>query len=639
MKRVAAVFAVVGAVQAAVCFGEVKEVVTPAAVPFAMEEVRLLDSPFKRAQEVDHQLLLSLDADRFLHTFRLNAGLPSTAKPYGGWEDPKCELRGHSLGHYLSACSLMYASTGDEKLKQRVEYIVGELAKCQAALAEKGSNAGYLSAFPESFFDRVDKHERVWAPWYTMHKIMAGLLDAYTYCHDQQALAVDSKLGEWVKFRVDRLPVAQFQRSLENEQGGMNEVMANLAAATGNGEFLRISQAFNHQRVFEPLAKGEDRLDGLHANTQIPKIIGAAREYELTGKKEYQQIANFFWQEVALKRSYVFGGHSDGEHFFPVKDFAKHLSAATAETCNTYNMLKLTRHVFGWDPSAKSMDFYERALYNDILASQKPDDGMFTYFMSLKPDHFKTYSTKEHSFWCCFGTGMENHAKYGDTVYFHSQDNAALYVNLFIPSTLEWKEKQVRVTQENHFPEEAGTKLTFHCARPERIAVKVRVPEWAEGATAMVDGTQVAFGNAGSYPTIDREWKDGDVLEVKLPMALHVEPLPHSDSMVAVMDGPVVLAGVLGEAGLPTLEAKDQGDFFKVKDPEVPGLVVSKGELLKHIVPVEGKALTFKTEGIGKPGDVELVPFNTIVDQRYTVYWKLYGDASGWERDAQAAGK
>ncbi|HUO09295.1 MAG TPA: beta-L-arabinofuranosidase domain-containing protein [Phycisphaerae bacterium] len=598
----------------------------PQAIPFNLDQVRLLDSPFKHAQEMDLQLLLSLDADRFLHTFRLNAGLPSSAKPYGGWERPDCELRGHSLGHYLSACSLMYAATGDEKLKQRVDYLVAELAKCQDALAEHGSNKGYLSAFPESLFDRNDKSENVWAPWYTMHKIMAGLLDAAVYCHNAQALAVDVNLAEWVKFRVDRLPTDQFQKSLNNEHGGMNEVMANLSAASGNADFLRIAQAFNHQRVFLPLAIGEDRLDGLHANTQIPKIIGAAREYELTGNPEYRHIAEFFWQEVALKRSYVFGGHSDNEHFFPIADFAKHLSPATAETCNTYNMLKLTRLLFEWTPSDVSMNFYERALYNDILASQNPDTAMMTYFMSLQPDHFKTYSTRENSFWCCFGTGMENHAKYGDTIYFHSPDNSSLFLNLFIPSELNWQSKHMNITQETRFPEEENTRLTFHTTTPQQLTLRFRQPDWINGQlSADVNGQHADFEkNADSQLlAITRQWHEGDVLTLHLPMRLHTEMLPYSNSLVAIMYGPLVLAGDLGRADVPTQEARDQWDLFKVKDPLSPTLSTSKEDLLTHIHPVAGKSMTFTTDGIGQPHDFPLIPFYSITNQRYTVYWKL----------------
>ena len=441
---------------------------------FDLAQVRLLDSPFKEAQELDRQYLLSLDPDRLLLMFRVTAGIDSYVPALGGWESPGSGLRGHTLGHYLSACSLMYASTGDERLKARTALLVAELAKCQDKMVEEGYHAGYLSAFPESFFDLVDAQKPVWAPWYTMHKIMAGLLDVHVHTGNAQALEVLQRLAGWVKFRVDRLTPEQMQGALKNEHGGMNEVLANLYAVTGNPDHLRLAQAFNHQAVFAPLARGEDRLDGLHANTQIPKITGAAREYELTGREEYRDIARFFWRQVALQRSYAIGGDSDDEHFFPVADFAKHLSPVTAETCNTYNMLKLTEHLFAWEPSVETMDFYERALYNQILASQDPRTGMFTYFISMKPGLFKTYSTPDNSFWCCVGTGMENHAKYGEMIYAH--DAASLYVNLFIASELTWSERGLVIRQETAFPEESVTCLYIQTRQPLTLSLKVRQP-------------------------------------------------------------------------------------------------------------------------------------------------------------------
>ena len=360
------------------------------AEPFPMPEVRLLDGPFRDAMLRDQKYLLSLDPDRFLFNFQKNVGLKLFAQPYGGWDSPDCEQRGAMLGHYLTACSQMYASTGDAEFKRRVNHIVGELAKCQDSSPAAGFHAGYLSAFPESFIDRVEAGQKVWAPWYALHKIMAGLLAANQLCGNAQALDVLTKMADWVKFRVDRLPPAQMQKSLDEEHGGMNEVLANLYAVTGNPNYLAVSAAFNHARILDPLARGEDRLNNIHANTQIPKIIGVTREYELTGDPQFLTMANTFWDSVALRRAYVIGGHSDHEFFFPTNDFAKHLGSDTCETCNSYNMLKLTRELFALEPDAAKMDFYERALYNHILASQDPETGMFVYLMSLKPGHFKT---------------------------------------------------------------------------------------------------------------------------------------------------------------------------------------------------------------------------------------------------------
>jgi len=610
------------------------------AEPFPLNQVRLLDGPFKDAMERDHRYLLALDADRLLHNFRVTAGLPSTAKPLGGWEKPDGELRGHSVGHYLSACALMYASTGDERLKARADYIVAELAKCQEALPKQGYNKGFLSAYPESFFDRVDAAQKVWAPYYTLHKIMAGLLDVRVYCGNRQALEVLEKMADWLKFRVDRLSHEQMQRALRNEHGGMNEVLANLYAVTGNPEHLRLARAFNHEAVFDPLAGGEDRLDGLHANTQIPKMIGAAREYELTGETRFRDIATFFWQRVALKRSYVIGGDSDREHFFPIDQFARHLSPDTAETCNTYNMLKLTRHLFEWEPSAETMDFYEGALYNHILASQDPEQGMFVYLMSLKPGHFKTYSTPEDSFWCCVGTGMENHGKYGDTIYFH--DGNSLYVNLFIASELTWKEKGLVVRQDTRFPEQDRTRLTMKCGKPVKLELKVRFPSWAQsGITVTVNGRRQSIKSVpGSYVTIEREWRNGDTVDIRLPMALHLESLPGDPKTVAILYGPIVLAGELGTTNMPSPYARNQTDLNKVPSPPVPVFVSDANDVLNHVKPVAGKPLTFQTRGIGKPQDVTLIPFYRMHYQRYSVYWNLYS-AQEWkkkEADGAAAG-
>ena len=398
------------------------------AQPFNLKQVRLLGGPFHEAMQRDRAYLLQLDPDRLLHTFRLTAGLPTNAEPYGGWEAPDCQLRGHSLGYYLSACSMLYASSGDADFKARATYLVAEMGKCQDALPSQGYNPGFLSAYPETFFDLVDQRDPVWAPYYTLHKIMAGLLDVYEHCDNTRALAILEKLAGWLLFRIRRLSQEQMEISLLNEPGGITESLANLYAITQNPEHRELLLAFNHQLVLNPLARAEDLLDRLHANTQIPKAIGAARQYEVTGDARSRKIAEFFWQRVALARSYAISGNSDDELFFPVDRFSQHLSTKSAETCNTYNMLKLTRHLFSWEPSTQVMDFYERGLFNHILGSQDTETGMMTYFISHKPGHFKVYSTPDNSFWCCTGTGMENHVKYGDSIYYHDEDS--LYVNL-----------------------------------------------------------------------------------------------------------------------------------------------------------------------------------------------------------------
>jgi DUF1680 family protein len=619
---------------------KVADKIAPRARPFALRDVRLLDGLFRDAMLRDQKFLLELDPDRLLHDFRVNVGLPSTATPLGGWEKPDVELRGHSVGHYLSALALMYASTGDERFKARGDLMVAELAKVQAAGPAHGFNTGYLSAFPETFIDRVEARQKVWAPYYTLHKIMAGLLDMYQLCGNQQALDVLLRQADWVKFRQDRLPREKQQAMLMTEHGGMIEVLANLYAVSGNPEHLRIARTFDHDFLFDPLARRDDPLNGLHANTQIPKIIGVAREYELTGDPRYRDIASFFWERVAKYRSYANGGHSDGESFFPIEQFSHHLSADTSETCNTYNMLKLSRHLFAWAPSAETMDFYEKGLYNHILASQDPATGMMIYYCPLKPGAYKSYSTPDNSFWCCVGTGMENHAKYPDTIYFHDDQDKTLYVNLFVASELTWKDTGLIVRQETRFPEEDTTRLSFTATKPTRLAVKVRYPSWVRsGFTIAVNGKpENITAQPGSYVTIDREWKTGDAVQVHLPMTLRLEAMPDDPHVVAVLYGPVLLAGDLGTEGLDQIKRYGPSAplLGRIKTPVVPAFVAQQpSALLASIKPVANTTattpLTFKTSGLGQPQDVTLIPFFKASDMRYTVYWHTYTPAE-WEK-------
>ena len=613
---------------------KVRDKVPIVAVAFNLQDVRLLDGPFREAMLRDQKYLLDLDPDRLLHNFRVTAGLPSSAQPLGGWEDPKGELRGHSVGHYLTACALMFASTGDARFKDKANYIVAELAKVQAALPAKGYHPGFLSAYPEEFFDRVEKRVQVWAPYYTLHKIMAGLLDMDLYCDNRQALKIVTKMADWVNFRVGRLTDEQHQASLETEHGGMNDVLANLYAVTGNAEYLQLAFKFNHKRLFDQWAAGEDKLDRLHGNTQFPKVIGAVREYELTGEKRCLDIATFFWDRVALHRSFVIGGNTNGESFFPVDQFSRNLGPSSTETCNTYNMLKLTRALFALEPTADKMDFYERGLFNHILASQDPATGMMCYYVPLRPGAFKTYSTPNDSFWCCVGTGMENHAKYGDTIYFH--DDRSLFLNLFIASELTWKKRGLVVRQETRFPEEDTTRLSFQCSKPVRLALKVRVPSWAQsGIVVTVNGQKESVdARPGSYAVVDREWKTGDRVEVRLPMSLRLEALPDDPKTVAVLYGPIVLSGDLGKSGLedPRRYGPSAPPLNRIAPITVPALVGDVKNVTAHLKPVAGAPLNFQTSGIGKPQDVRLIPFYKASDMRYTVYWKVL-TPDEWDKD------
>ena len=613
-----------------------------AAVPFDLTNVTLLPSPFQTRMLLDKAYLLGLDPDRLLYNFRANVGLStSNAVPYGGWEAPGSTLcLGHFVGHYLSACSMMYASTGDPQLKARTDYLVGELAKCQAASPAAGFNPGYLSAFPESYIDDVinqTQNSYFSVPWYTLHKIMAGLLDAYQNTGNNQALTVLTNMANWVRFRMDQLTASQIQSMLNyREYGGMNEVLANLCAVTGNTNYLRIAADFDKQSLFTPLSQDQDVLDGLHVNTQIPEIIGAAREYELTGTASYQEIADFFWDRVANYRSFVIGLPGDNEFFFPITDFADHLSAATCETCNGYNLLKLTRHLFSWAPRAAYLDYYERVLYNDILASQEPTQGMMTYFMSLKPGHFKTYSTPENSFWCCVGTGVENHSEYGNTIYFHSTNS--LYVNLFIPSQLNWPDKGLTVVQNTTFPQSDMTTLTFQCTNAVPLTLEIRYPSWAQaGMVISINGSLQTVTNApGSYVSITRTWQNGDQAQVQLPMTLRTEPLPGNPDIVALFYGPILLAGALGTNGMPASDfAAGQGDLLNVADPLVPIMVADTNSLVSNTIPLPGQPLTFQTKGLGQPHDITLIPFYQLQHQRYSVYWNLMSP-SAWQQFANS---
>jgi len=425
MKRLPILLTVVVLISYADLAGAESKFVVGPKVPikahaFSLHDVRLGEGPFKRAMDLDAKYLLDLEPDRLLSRFRETAGLKPKGKIYGGWESRG--LSGHTLGHYVSACSMMYAASGDKRFLERVNYIVDELAECQQAHGN-----GYVGGIPDAkrIFDEVEAGKLKtanfglnggWVPWYNLHKLYAGLIDAYRYCDNDKAKKVVTDLADWADKVTGKLSDEKFQSMLRCEHGGMNEALADVYAVTGDKKHLDLAGRFNHRSVIDPLSKREDQLEGLHANTQVPKLIGAARQYELNGKAELRTAAEFFWEVVSQHRSYVNGGNSDAEHFRKKGELWKHLSSRTAETCNTYNMLKLTRHLFAWTGDRRYADYYERALYNHILASQDPKKGMMIYFCSLKPGHFHTYNKPYDSFWCCTGSGIENHVKYGDSI-------------------------------------------------------------------------------------------------------------------------------------------------------------------------------------------------------------------------------
>ena len=622
------------------------QVVSVKASAFDLADVRLLDGPFRRAEELERTYLLSLDADRFLYHFRVNAGLPTTAQPYGGWEAADWDFPGHMLGHYLSACAAMAAHGGEPEFQRRIDYMVAELAKCQQALARRASHPGFLDPQPESVFERLERGEAaVGVPLYTLHKTLAGLIDAHVLAHNGQALEVANGIAAWLGARFARLDDRQLQQVLRIEHGGLNEALANLSALTGDAAQLRLAERCNHEALFGPFARGEDPLGPgpgpqesrlIHANTQVPKAIGAAREYELTGKTAYRDVALNFWRTVARERSFIIGGNSETEHFFPRGREAHELTARTAEGCNTYNMLKLTRHLFAWAPSAELMDFYERALYNHMLAAQNPETGMSTYFMSLEPGGRKRFGTPEHTFWCCTGTAMETHVSHEAAIYAH--DAEALYVNLFIASQVRWTARQLEVQQLTQFPEADTTELIVHTPRAQRFAVKVRWPYWAETMAVAVNGeNRTVIRGPDSYVEVARDWRDGDRVRVRLPMTVRSLPLSDDPTLVAFMYGPLVLAGRLNADAVPYFPS---GYVDNGKDPRgprvaeeptfVPGLV-GDGDLARYLRREPAAPLTFATVGLAHPNDVTLVPLYRIVDEPYTVYWRRYDEGS-WER-------
>lgn len=594
----------------------------PALSPFALSRVRLLAGPFRDAMEVNRRFLLQQDPDRLLHMFRLTAGLSSTAEPLGGWEAPDNELRGHYTGHYLSACALMWAGEGDATLKARGDAIVNGLAACQQA-----HGAGYLSAFPEELFDRLRAGQSAWAPFYTLHKIMAGLLDMHQLAGNAQALDLLTGMVRWTARWVQPLGDHQMQRVLEREYGGMNELLYNVFALTGDSSTRDLAHRFDHERIFAPLAASRDELKGLHVNTTIPKILGAARRYELTGEPRSRRIGEYFWQEVTGERCYCTGGTSNDESWNSEPGIlSTELSGYTHEDCVTHNLLKLTDHLIQWTGNPAAADYYERALLNGILGSQDPADGEKLYYLSLADGYWKLFGTPFHDYWCCTGTMSEAFSQFGRAIYY--QDAAGVTVNQFIASELDWEERGVRLVQETSFPDEAGTRLTVRVSRPTRFALRLRIPYWATGDNRVLLNGKALEGMAaaGGYYLLDRSWKPNDQLTLRLPMALHLDTTPDDPGLQAVMYGPMVLAGRLGTDGLTaeTLRAGPTAPrtvpLYPVEGMAAPGFVVSSTDPSSWIVPTS-TPLTFRTTGQAR--DIAFVPFHKLFGERYAIYWRV----------------
>ena len=601
------------------------EMVELKAVAFPLKQVQLLDGPFLKATQVNEEWLASLPVDRLVHNFRVNANLSSSAQPLGGWEAPDCELRGHYTGHFLSACALSYASTGNDTLKQRGDAVVAELAQCQ-----KASGNGYLSAFPETFFDRLSAGNPVWAPFYTLHKIMAGNIDMYTLCGNEQALANAEAMARWTGHWLTGISDDHMQRILKTEWGGMNESLFNLAAIKGNWGYFGIGRRFEHKAFFDPLAGHRDELKGLHVNTHIPQVIGAARGYELTGSPHYHEVATYFLDEVISERTYATGGTSNGEGWETEPgDLKGQLSLWSEECCCGYNMLKLTRHVYQWTADPRYFDYYERTLFNSRMGTQDAQ-GMKMYYLPLATGYWKFFNSRFNSFWCCTGTGSEEFSKFADSIYFHNAND--VFVNLFIASEVRWPEKGLTIRQETKFPEEEGTTLLVKVSRPVEAGINVRIPAWvADGGSVSVNGKALpTFANPGSYLEIRRTWADGDKVEVKLPMKLRTEALLGDPTEQAPMYGPLVLAADLGSDGLTEQMQHDEDMGTTELAPRRADAVgsteitVKSPEELasaKWLEAVKGEPLTFQT--VGQEKTTKLIPFNQILGERYGVYWKV----------------
>lgn len=590
--------------------------------PFPMSDVRLLPSAFLEAQQANRALLKRYSGDRFLHTFRINAGLPSSVEPLGGWERPDCELRGHFVGHYLSACGLMYASTGDAEVKAKGDYLVTELAKCQQRLG-----GGYLSAFPTELFDRLKARKKVWAPFYTYHKLLAGMLDMRQHAGNQQALEVATGMADWVDAWTASIPGEHMQMILDEEFGGMNEALYNLAVLASLDRYAAVGDRFTKQRFFNPLALRRDRLRGLHANTHIPQAIGAARRYEISSDRRFHDVADAFWTEVAKTRTYATGGTSNNEGWLTEPDhLAEELSKGTStnECCCAYNMLKLTRKLYTWTGDPRYFDFYERALYNHRLGTIDLTNGHTQYYLGVVPGSWRTFGTEDSTFWCCNGTGIEEYSKLTDSIYFHRGQNA-LCVNLFIPSELHWQERGVRIRQTNRFPADARTRFDIEAESPAEFTLYVRVPSWAEAAPEVRVNGKISEASAGpgSYLAIAREWRGGDRVDIHLPMALYAEAMPDDSSTVAFLYGPLLLAGRVEASPVPEqLVVGHMGpDLKKHPTPSIAPLQ-STGKGLSDWIHPGSEALTFNVSG--QSGGVMLQPFSAIGGgDPYSVYWNV----------------
>jgi DUF1680 family protein len=605
-------------------------------VAFPLSSIRLLDGPFKEAQQTDKHYMLALDPDRLLAPYLREAGLPAKAASYGNWENSG--LDGHIGGHYLTALSLMYASTGEEQVKQRLDYMIDQLEQCQQANGD-----GYIGGIPGGkamwaavAAGKIDAGafslNGKWVPLYNIHKLYAGFYDAWTIAGNQKAKTLLLKLCDWCVKLTANLSDEQVQQMLRSEHGGLNEVFADVAAATGDQRYLTLARRFSDRRILDPLLLQQDKLTGMHANTQIPKVIGYKRIAEVAQDTAWAKAADFFWNTVVKYRTVSIGGNSVREHFHPANDFSSMVESREGpETCNSYNMLKLTRHLFLSAPSNTYMDYYERTLYNHILSSQSPTGG-FVYFTPMRPQHYRVYSQPQEGFWCCVGSGLENHGKYGELIYAHDANN--VYVNLFIPSVLTWKEKGLQLTQRTRFPFEKRSAITVSLPKPAHFALQLRRPSWVSKGQMKVwiNGKRwpLATGTS-SYVAINRTWKQGDVISFELPMHTTAEVLPDHSQWVSFVHGPIVLAAATDTTGLDGLLADGSRMGHVAGGPLVPQedapLIVGEGNKMAGALLPYTKNLTtlsFTAPALfyqAKYKKLVLQPFFRVHNSRYVIYF------------------
>jgi len=587
------------------------------AVP--MSSVRLLPSVYADALQANMAYLLRLQADRFLHNYHLFAGLPVKGERYGGWEADT--IAGEGLGHYLSALSLMYAQTGNAALKPRIDYIVAELARVQQAQGD-GYVAGFMRKRPDGavvdgkeIFPEIMRGDirsagfdlnGCWVPLYNWHKVFAGLFDAQAYAGNAQALQVAVGLAGYIGKVFAALNDAQVQRVLACEHGGINESFAELYARTGDERWLALARRLYHTKVLEPLAQGNDQLANLHSNTQIPKLIGLARLHEVSNSRRDADTASFFWRRVTRHHSYVIGGNGDREYFSRPDTIAAHITEQTCEACCSYNMLKLTRHLYSWAPDAAYFDYYERTHLNHILAHQNPRTGMFTYMTPLMSGVAREFSSEENDFWCCVLSGMESHAKHGDSIYWENADT--LFVNLYIPSKVEWKSAQLEMNTRYPFEGDIDIKVG-HLAGEQAFTLALRLPAWAKTHALLVNGQPYAADSDKGYLLVQRLWRAGDTVRLSLPLELRLEPAAGNGKVVALLRGPMVLAADLGAADKP----------FNGLAPALVG-----ADILGAFSVLDESGAIYRTQGIGRPGDLKFTPFFSQYERRAAVYFNTY---------------